>query len=552
MAVRKEHRMRTIAIIALAGLLSAAYGEEKETPVESRIVSVGLFKNGLAVVKRTVNVPGPGAYVLRDVPEPVHGTFWIESDAAVETRLTTRDLDVPSTGGDFQNELAGRQVTIHFRDGQIPPATGVVKPPEKPDHRTWDRTYEQSNDWRWYSRSSSGANQPAQPRYLILQKGPSSMYIDTSMIAYVQADGGARAVTKPQPVLLFTVGEMKEKPATISVSYLTKGIGWAASYRVDITNPRELAIEQHADIRNELEDIADADVSLITGFPNIQFAHVASPLSARTTWASFFQQLSMDPSENRGNRNIMTQQRVISNYLEPDRGIDLSAIPQGEGPDIHYQPIGKRTLAEGDCIAMSVTSGKAVYDRIVEWIVPDTRSANGRYIEDYERQQNPEKYQDAAWDALRFRNPLKMPMTTGPAAIYSADRFLGQRTSFYVSAGEETTMHVTKALSVRTRAVENEEQGEKREIVWIGGHDYRKVSVKGELAASNHRAEPIKLVIRRRFSGELVEADGDPKVSLLEEGVYSVNKRNELVWSITLPAGKEQTFTYRYTVLMWN
>jgi len=544
--------MRTTAIIVLVGLLSAAYADEKETPVESRIVSVGLFKNGLAVVKRTVTVPGPGAYVLRDVPEPVHGTFWIESDAVVETRLTTRDLLVPATGADFQNELAGRRVTIHFRDGQIPPAVGVVLPPEKPDKRTWDRAYEQTNDWRWYSRSSYSGSQPAQPRYLVLQTEAGSAYIDSSMIAYAQVDGPPKKVTKPQPVLLFTVGEMQAKPATIDVSYLTKGIGWAASYRVDITNPRELVIGQHADIRNELEDITDAEVSLITGFPSIQFAHVASPLSARTTWANFFQQLSMDPSQNRGNRNIMSQQTVMSNRWEPEQGIDLSAAPLGEGPDVHYQPIGRRMLAEGDCIAMSVASGKAAYERIVEWIVPDTRDAQGRYRQDYDRQQNADKEQDAAWDALRFRNPLKMPMTTGPAAIYSTGRFLGQRTSFYVSAGEETTLHVTKALSVRTRATENEEQQEKRDLVWIGGNDYRKVSVKGELTASNHRAEEIKLVIRRRFSGEMVDAAGEPKVSLLEEGVYSINKRNELVWSITLPPGKEQTFTYRYTVLVWN
>ena len=41
----------------------------------SRITSVGLFKNGLAVVKRTVKLPGPGTYRIDDVPQPVHGTF---------------------------------------------------------------------------------------------------------------------------------------------------------------------------------------------------------------------------------------------------------------------------------------------------------------------------------------------------------------------------------------------------------------------------------------------------------------------------------------------
>ena len=65
-----------------------------------------------------------------------------------------------------------------------------------------------------------------------------------------------------------------------------------------------------------------------------------------------------------------------------------------------------------------------------------------------------------------------------------------------------------------------------------------------------HRNEAINLVIRRRFSGELLRADGEPKSTLREEGVYSVNKRNELLWTLTLKPGEERKLTYRYTVLV--
>ena len=57
-------------------------------------------------------------------------------------------------------------------------------------------------------------------------------------------------------------------------------------------------------------------------------------------------------------------------------------------------------------------------------------------------------------------------------------------------------------------------------------------------------------MIRRRFSGELVKADGDPKVTLREEGVYSVNKRNEMVWTLALKGGEEKRLKYTYTVLV--
>jgi hypothetical protein len=114
---------------------------------------------------------------------------------------------------------------------------------------------------------------------------------------------------------------------------------------------------------------------------------------------------------------------------------------------------------------------------------------------------------------------------------------------------------VEKALSVRTRAIENEAQkegGSRRELVWIGGREHRKSTVEGELEVGNNRKETVSLVIRRSFSGELVQADGDPKSSLRAEGVFSVNKRNELVWTLPLKGGEQKKLKYTYTVLVAN
>ena len=52
------------------------------------------------------------------------------------------------------------------------------------------------------------------------------------------------------------------------------------------------------------------------------------------------------------------------------------------------------------------------------------------------------------------------------------------------------------------------------------------------------------------FNSVLIEAVGDPTSTLLEEGVYSANKRNELTWTFTLAPGGEKTLTYRYSVLV--
>ena len=50
-------------------MVRAAAADEK--PLSTRMVSVGLFKNGLAVVRRTATVPGSGTYRVVDVPAPI-------------------------------------------------------------------------------------------------------------------------------------------------------------------------------------------------------------------------------------------------------------------------------------------------------------------------------------------------------------------------------------------------------------------------------------------------------------------------------------------------
>src|SRR5262249_31823540 len=161
----------------------------------------------------------------------------------------------------------------------------------------------------------------------------------------------------------------------VFVSYLVRGLSWAPSYRLDISDPKTLTIEQQAVIRNELEDLKGAEVTLITGFPSVEFAHVLSPLSSKTNWASFFQQLNSQGWS--GVPSLTNTVVAVQNIRAPGTGFDLGATPTGEGVDLHYQSIGKRTLAEGDALALSVAKSKAAYERIVEWLIPDNRDEFG-------------------------------------------------------------------------------------------------------------------------------------------------------------------------------
>ena len=555
-----------VLILALAtGLLTGAARAETPPPadegtmVESRIHSVGLFKNGLAVVRRVLDVPKAGTYCVEDLPRPVHGTFWVESDARVITRIVQRETTGPLSGtspGVLRRAFAGREVVIHFRDGSIPPVTGRMAPVPEARHEGADFIPPTSaaypspygrNDWGTYSNAASA---PA-PSFLEVIEEGGRILVDPSMVAYLRVTDGEQALRRMKPVLCFEATDVPDGGAKISVTYLARGLSWAPSYRLDLTGPDRLRIAQKAVIRNELADLEDAEVRLISGYPSVKLAGTTSPLAADTSWAAFFSELNRRGDQANPFLNNIVSQNIAFSFNQGQNTPDFDAGPmeEGESVDLHYQPAGNLDLRRGETLALPVASAGADYDRVVEWIVPDTRNTQGVRVSDYEFNRNPDKYKDSAWDAIRFANPFDFPITTAPAQVVEGGRFQGQRALFWVNPGERTTLHVNKALSVRTLCVEIEEP-KKRQVVYVAGNDYQNVPVKGTLKIRNFRGQAIRLVIRRHFSGELVVAEREPKLRLLEEGVYSVNRRNELTWELEVAAGESLEIDYQFTVLV--
>ncbi len=521
-------------VMALALLSPSTPVRAEETTVKSRITGVDLFKNGLVIVKREVTLGKPGTYVLDDVPSPVHGTFWIEAAGPIEAIVKTRDVAVPvGEAGpvDLQQDLAGKSVTIYFKAANRPPVVGTVLK----------------------VKPSKDENTSVSP-YLLVDTARGRAYIDRSEVSYVEAEGVGDTVMRKRPSLVLTWGGAERAENRVVIRYLTRGMAWAPSYRIDTTDAKTLLLEQHATLRNELSDLESAEVRLISGYPSVEYAHVRSLLGPRTNLELFLAEVGSRgqfyayPSGISPLTNAPLSQQVGGNLRNSPVEISLGAVPTGEGVDLHFHSIGKRTLAKGEVLALTVAKGKADYERVVEWLVPDSRDEYGRLSE-----HGRDDVEDA-WDALKFKNPLPFPMTTGPATVSSAGDFNGQCTSFWVNAGEETVLRVGKALSLRTRAVEYEvtKADGQRELVWIGGRQYRKTTVEGELAVGNYRKDAVMLYIRKRFTGDLVKAEGNPRVTLRQGGAYLVNKQNELVWSLTLKGGEDRKLKYSYSVLVQN
>ncbi len=482
-------RQSLMVVLFVSLVIPPIKGLAEEPVAKSKIVSVEVFKNGLALVQEEVQVPGAGTYRLDTVPEPVHGTFWIKSNCQVESALKLLDFETPRAVGGLQEELAGKEVVIHLKDN-------------KANQAGLSGTVEQT------ARTPSG--------FLVLKTSTGSNYINPSEIAYLEVKGGEGktkevAVKQQRPVLVLTVAKTDKKPV-ISVSYLTHGLGWAPSYLVEIADDKNLTIEMAAAVRNELANLQDAEIKLMAGLPAIEFAHVVSPLSPKQNMEKFL------------------------------AGLRSEAAPSGDGADMQFTSIGKRSLREGESLSLSVGRAKVAYDRVVEWNVASDES--GAIAEEI-------------WDVLHFKNPFTFPMATAPALVMDKDQFKSQRTCSRALVGEGSSLRFVRSQDLRTRGQEREDQPKKEgdkevkpDLVRIGVSEYRRATIQGEMTVTNRRPRANTIILRRSVKGRVLDSDGEAKVLPQEEGVRAANPSNEIVWTVTLAAGEEKTVRYRYQALI--
>ena len=175
-----------LLIAAAAGVAAASEARE----VDSRIERISLFKNGLCVVHRVVELPGPGEFVLEQTPQPVHGTYFVASRHSVQSRVEQRMAVVPAEEAEtlsLADDLAGQAVQIVIRDAPDVPIKGrVLATTTRGDHR-WDRGYEQRRSPWWSSRSVRSPVPTSGRNYLVLATDAGGrVFVDPSKIVMLR------------------------------------------------------------------------------------------------------------------------------------------------------------------------------------------------------------------------------------------------------------------------------------------------------------------------------------------------------------------------------
>jgi hypothetical protein len=518
---------------------ACCFGAEKPDKIlESKIVKVDLFKNGLCIIERIVDLPDKGEWEVLDTVEPIHGTFWTESDVPVEAHCVKKEFFLEENT--CNNKLFDRHRTVMY---DILLGRKI-------------RYHHQSRD-----ETTVGVVESIDSSNLLLktETGFALLKVDNAyMIETLDKAENLPVLRKVKiPVLNLSVRgvQAEGKCFPVKVKYIAHGLTWTPSYKVDIaTGAKKLKLTQKAVIRNEVEGFENADTRVISGFPHVVFGTVRSPL--KEDLSAFFNQVNSAGRDTPGYYTGTVATGINYRYSERTQ---FTTQETGSAADLHFLPLGKLSLGKDEAMTLSLGKGDAEYAEIALWEIPDFREEYGSYIP-YERRRNKDKsMEDEVWNILRFTNPLGRSLTSAVVTCWRDGNFVGQDTLSFASPKEEVSVRTNLSASIRVKALEEERPvdknrkiskipsaQEKEETRYYEGSVYYKRDVEGTLRISSQRAEEATMEIRNDISGEFLDSDLHAEVIADENSLLNLNPGKVLIWKIVLKPHEKRTIKYRY------
>jgi len=422
---------------AAPGAATATATAAALAPIATRVRTAALFKNGLAFVQRHGTAPAGSALARLDaLPVPTHGTFWIAPGrnapaiASAVARKTERVERVPATS--IQELLfgnVGRKLTLVLSEKESLVGTLTSVPePRKPDDEDED---------------------PARYGYLpepvrgllYLDTGSGVTALDPRQVLRLSSSDGApnRDFERRVPGRSLTIAfaSAPAAPAEFELSYLGRGLTWAPSYAIDISEPGKALLVAKAEVIDESEDLEGATLSLVTGFPNLQFAHVADPIALRGNLEAFLNALGNGPTAQQA--QVLRQSVQSNSFGGSGESANLPVTPEAAGggaEDLFLYEQRDVTLAKGERGFYPLFQKRVACEHVYEWKIADTVSAE-RYGREREGDTPP---QEEIWHSLRLTNDTGLPWTTAPAMTQKGGTVLGQDTLRYTAIGAQATV----------------------------------------------------------------------------------------------------------------
>jgi len=557
-----------LAVCCLAVVPAVLAAEPAKPPaVQTHLKRVALFKNGLGFFVREGTLTGDESNaLLGPFAAPTHGTFWVGCPttaglkSVVSREVTVTEKSPCRNTYELLQANVGKVVQLGMPwEGNVLVGTIVSfgpvpeRPQPSPDPYQMGAT----------PGEPGGYDQP-QPQYMVFKTVAGGVFIldanDYRRINFPNEEPVTTFEREVRGVELEASFASPKKGDWLSVSYLAKGITWAPSYLLDISEAKKARLTAAAVIVNEAEDLDGVGVDLVTGYPNLILANVFSPMARKESLAGFLNALSGGRSggESGDTSGFMAQSagpfamNVSAPYeararrgggggVEPSYG---AAAPGQAAEDLFLYPLEKVQLAKGETGQYPLFTETVPYSEIYQWEIPDYITAEEQY------QRAGAEAAEIVWHNLRLTDTMKMPWTTAPAQLMKDGQMIGQTKLSYTAAGDQTTVQINRALNVRAEQTEREVSREPEAVKRYNNVFYERVTLEGKLVVTNFQEKAVPLEIKKTLSGEVQSNSLPAKDIALARGIQRINPVHQLTWTLDLQPGETKEITYTYAALI--
>jgi len=372
---------------------------------------------------------------------------------------------------------------------------------------------------------------------------------------------GSRQETEKALLIEFGPG-MAGQQAELTLLYFGPGIRWIPTYRISLEGDANARMAMQAEILNESEDLDGVDVDLVVGVPNFRFKDVVSPMSLEATLRNTLQQAAPQIMSQSMSNVLMSQQameiRPMAGGTESSGGANVPAVPAelsgGGSQDLFLYRVPRLTLMVGERAAVPLVSASIPFRHIYTWDVRLTRSG-AEAVPGRGKHSSPVRLlKNEVWHQIEAENGTDVPWTTGAALIMDGFLPVAQELLTYTSVGAKCQIPLTVAVDVRG-TYEEEEIGRDLNAIHFDGRDYVKISKKGALQVTNHKSEPVALLISCEFGGNATKASDSGAITVSDfshgdwtdfRGNSALTGHTTIKWDLTLKPGETKEVNCEY------
>jgi hypothetical protein len=523
------------------------------------IERVALFKNGLGFFTSSTRLPqGAETVRLGQLPVPSFGTFWVGYPKDVKVRRLVTVLEeleekmLAQSIGELLEMNPGCKVRLHIGPDDSDVIEGIVVSGslETAVSEATSPYFMNIRRRRELHGRRLSSFQPG--RVLLVETDRGTVALNPGSIIRADFDRCELIDFTPIQQKRPSVRIELERPArgqTVTVSYLAKGATWSPAYLIDLSDPETARLSARALVINEVGDLKNVRLELVTGFPNIKFGELLSPVAMSQSLADFLKALARGRTEPRRDDWGLTAQAGVITTTLGAADFEAPLVPgystAAEGlisEDLFLYPVEDFTLMKDETAWIPLFTAEMPYKHIYTWKVGDYLDREDRYRDEPDR-----RVAEEVWHSCRLINSLEMPLTTAAAEFVTDGAFTGQDVCYYTAPGAETTIRINRAMNLLAEQAEVE-IGRTRHAATFQSRSYDLVKVRGELRLESKMDKSADVEVTKDLSGEILETLPDAKDVKTAKGLRHVNPRHVLTWEIQLRPGEERTLSYVYQV----